>query len=108
MAVARSLIVSAFEAELQPLTCACAGAAPREHGVDVGLGRTRRAGSHTATRGSPEGNIRRPTGRFRAVAQMNQRLFLQQTDAIIMAEPELVAAEMAEVAAGGASSARCP
>jgi hypothetical protein len=35
MAVARSLIVSAFEAELQPLTCACAGAAPREHGVDV-------------------------------------------------------------------------
>jgi hopanoid C-3 methylase len=120
MSDARALVVSAFEAELQPLTCACAAAALRDHGVDV-------TGwdAHAFPDAMPDGpfdlvllsvqqyeGIERglelaqrlcaaydsTTVAFGQYAQMNHRRFLETVDAVLMEEPELVAAELAEVA----------
>ncbi len=131
MSAARVLVASAFEAELQPLTSACAGAAMRAQGADV-VGWD----AHRNPDAVPDGafdlvllsvqqfegverglelgaRLRESFGGAKLVAfgqyaQMNHRRFLETADAIVMEEPELVAAELAEVARGEREVATVP
>ncbi|MCR6489010.1 RCCLKC-tail radical SAM protein [Amycolatopsis sp. OK19-0408] len=131
MPAARVLVASAFEAELQPLTSACAGAAMRAQGADV-VGWD----AHKNPDVVPEGEfdlvllsvqqfegverglnlsarLRESFGGAKLVAfgqyaQMNHRRFLETVDAIVMEEPELVATELAEVARGEREVATVP
>lgn len=122
MSSARVLVASAFESDLQPLTCACAAAALRAEGVDViGWDADKSPGVVPA---GPFDLVLLSVQQFEGVeraldiateldaafgttvvafgqyAQLNHRRFLQSVDAVVMAEPELVAAELAEVARG--------
>jgi radical SAM superfamily enzyme YgiQ (UPF0313 family) len=131
MPAARVLVASAFEAELQPLTSACAGAAMRAQDADV-VGWD----AHRNPDVVPDGDfdlillsvqqfegverglnlaarLRESFGGAKLVAfgqyaQMNHRRFLETADAIVMEEPELVAAELAEVARGERDVATVP
>ena len=131
MSAARVLVASAFEAELQPLTSACAGAAMRAQDTDV-VGWD----AHKNPDAVPDGEfdlvllsvqqfegverglnlaarLRESFGgaalvAFGQYAQMNHRQFLETVDAIVMEEPELVAAELAEVARGEREVATVP
>lgn len=130
MSNARVLVVSAFEAELQPLTCACAGAALRSCGVDV-VGWD----AHQAPEAIPVGpfelvllsvqqfeGVERGLGLVRLLrvgygatlvafgqyAQLYHRRFLRDVDAVLLEEPELVAAELAELARGERPAAGVP
>jgi radical SAM superfamily enzyme YgiQ (UPF0313 family) len=115
------LVASAFEAEMQPLVSACAAAAFRDQGAAV-------TGwdAHLMPDALPEGPFdlalvsvqqfeglergldlaRRLAGRatcvvaFGQYAQMNHRVFLDSADGVAMDEPERIAGELAEVAAG--------
>ncbi|MGW4062622.1 arsinothricin biosynthesis radical SAM protein ArsL [Amycolatopsis sp. NPDC004747] len=131
MPAARVLVASAFEAELQPLTSACAGAAMRAQDADV-VGWD----AHKNPDAVPDGEfdlvllsvqqfegverglnlaarLRESFGGAKLVAfgqyaQMNHRRFLETVDAIVMEEPELVATELAEVARGEREVATVP
>ncbi|MFE7553187.1 arsinothricin biosynthesis radical SAM protein ArsL [Streptomyces gardneri] len=118
----RVLVASAFEAELQPLTSACAAAALQHHGADV-VGWD----AHLLPDAVPEGpfdltlvSVQQFEGLERGIAlarrvseaygttvvtfgqyaQMNHREFLQVADGIIMEEPELISEELVQLAAG--------
>ncbi|WP_181764468.1 arsinothricin biosynthesis radical SAM protein ArsL [Streptomyces albidus (ex Kaewkla and Franco 2022)] len=118
----RVLVASAFEAEMQPLTCAYAAASLQAHGVEaVGWD------AHFQPEAAPEGpfdlvlvsvqqfeglekglslarDVRERFGTtvmaFGQYAQMNHREFLGVADAIVMEEPELISEELAELARG--------
>jgi radical SAM superfamily enzyme YgiQ (UPF0313 family) len=115
------LVASAFEAEMQPLASACAAAGLRDLGADV-------TGwdAHLLPDAMPEGPFdlalvsvqqfeglergvelaRRLAGQaarvvaFGQYAQMNSRAFLDVANGVIMDEPERIAGELAEAAAG--------
>ncbi|MFE0458277.1 RCCLKC-tail radical SAM protein [Kitasatospora sp. NPDC058965] len=118
----RVLVASAFEAELQPLTSACAAAAMRAQDADV-VGWD----AHRFPEAIPEGPFdlvlvsvqqfegvergielaRRVATAYEATvvafgqyAQMNHREFLKVVDGIAMDEPELISPELAELARG--------
>jgi radical SAM superfamily enzyme YgiQ (UPF0313 family) len=117
----RVLVASAFEAEMQPLASACAAAGLRDQGADV-------TGwdAHLLPDAPPEGpfdlalvsvqqfeglerglelagRLRDRAGTvvaFGQYAQMNHRAFLAAADGVVLDEPERVAGELAEAAAG--------
>lgn len=123
MSPCRALVVSAFEAEMQPVAAACAAAALCEQELDV-------AGwdAHMSPDSAPDGEHDlalvsvqqfeglergialverlRAEGRARRIvafgqyAQMNAAEFLKVADGVLMDEPELVAEALAECAAG--------
>lgn len=121
MPVPRVLVASAFEAEMQPLASACAAAALRAQGAEV-VGWD----AHLLPDAQPDGSFdlallsvqqfeglergmdlaRRLAGQsgqlvaFGQYAQMNHRAFLDAADAVAMDEPERIAGELAEAAAG--------
>lgn len=122
MARPRVLVASAFEAEMQPLSSACAAAAMRARDTDV-VGWD----AHRFADAMPDGpfdlvlvSVQQFEGVERALdlcerlaaaygtkivafgqyAQMNHREFLKTADAIAMDEPERIAAELAEAARG--------
>jgi radical SAM superfamily enzyme YgiQ (UPF0313 family) len=126
----RVLVASAFEAEMQPLASACAAAAIRAQGGEV-------TGwdAHLSPDALPGGPFdlalisvqqfeglergievaRRLRARSSAMlvafgqyAQMNHRAFLDVTDGVAMDEPERIAAELAEAAAGTRELASVP
>ncbi len=128
--MARVLVASAFEAELQPLTCACAAAALRTQDVEVTgwdadlfpdampagpfdlvlisvqqfEGVTR--GLELASRlGNAFDSILVTFGQY---AQMNHREFLRLVDGVLMDEPERVAPELAALARGELARADVP
>lgn len=117
------LVVSSFEAELQPLAAACAAAALMEQGArvrgwDIHLRPdeppTERFDLTLLSVQQFEGLERglalaerlraiHPAARivaFGQYAQMNSRAFLRVVDAVAMDEPERIAAELYQVAAG--------
>lgn len=122
MARPRVLVASAFEAEMQPLTSACAAAAMRAQDTDV-VGWD----AHRSPEATPEGpfdlvlvSVQQFEGvergldlcrrlaaaygttivAFGQYAQMNHREFLKTADAVAMDEPERISPELAEVARG--------
>ncbi|MEU5546527.1 RCCLKC-tail radical SAM protein [Streptomyces sioyaensis] len=122
MSIPSVLVASAFEAELQPLSSACAAAAMRSQGADV-VGWD----AHAFPEAQPEGPFdlvlvsvqqfegverglelsRRLAAAFAATvvafgqyAQLNHREFLKVVDGITMDEPERSAPELAELARG--------
>jgi radical SAM superfamily enzyme YgiQ (UPF0313 family) len=126
----RVLVASAFEAELQPLTSACVGAALRDEGAEV-VGWD----AHLRPDEMPEGpfdlalvSVQQFEGLERGVAlaerlstsfgttvvafgqyaQMNHRAFLRVADAVVMEEPELISAELAQLAAGTLAAGSVP
>jgi radical SAM superfamily enzyme YgiQ (UPF0313 family) len=129
MSLPRVLVVSAFEAEMQPLASACAAAALLAQGIDV-------TGwdAHLRPDAEPDGPFslilisvqqfegldramalaRRLTGRqarlvaFGQYAQLNHRAFLDVVDGVAMDEPERIASELAEVARGTRELATVP
>jgi radical SAM superfamily enzyme YgiQ (UPF0313 family) len=125
-----ALVVSAFEAELQPLAAACAAAALRARGVQV-------TGwdAHRYPDDLPQGpfdlvllSVQQFEGverglalatrlaaafdatlvAFGQYAQLNYREFLRAAGAVLMEEPELVSTELAEVARGERAVAAVP
>lgn len=119
-----SLVVSAFEAEMQPLVAACAAAALRDQGVPVaawdahlfpdpvpdggaelalvsvgqyeGLDRGLRVVDRIRER-----ELARRVIVFGQYAQMNAPTFLRSADGVLFEEPERVAVELAAVVRGG-------
>jgi hypothetical protein len=130
MSAPRVLVASAFEAEMQPLTSACAAAAMRAQGADV-VGWD----AHRFPDALPEGGFdlalvsvqqfeglqrgidlaaRLAAGRvdrvvtFGQYAQMNHREFLRVADGVLMDEPEPISPELVEVARGDREVAAVP
>ncbi len=130
MSQPRVLVASAFEAEMQPLASACAAAAIRARGAEV-------TGwdAHLLPEAMPEGpfdltliSVQQFEGLERAVrlagelrarsgaalvafgqyAQLNHRAFLDVADGVAMDEPERIAMELAEAAAGTRELASVP
>ncbi|HEY6798964.1 MAG TPA: RCCLKC-tail radical SAM protein [Kineosporiaceae bacterium] len=123
MPLSRALVVSSFEAELQPLASACAAASLREHHADVVAW-----DAHVFPDALPDGpfdmvllSVQQFEGLQRAVdlarrlrgacpatllvafgqyAQMNARGFLGLVDGVLFDEPEIVAAELVAAARG--------
>ncbi|WP_189038734.1 arsinothricin biosynthesis radical SAM protein ArsL [Streptomyces daqingensis] len=118
----RVLVASAFEAEMQPLTCAYAAASLQAHSVEtVGWD------AHFQPDAAPEGpfdlvlvSVQQFEGLERGLslagelkeryattvvafgqyAQMNHREFLDAADAVVMEEPELISEELSGLARG--------
>jgi radical SAM superfamily enzyme YgiQ (UPF0313 family) len=130
MSAPRVLVASAFEAEMQPLSSACAGAAMRAQETDV-VGWD----AHRFPDAVPEGpfdlvmvSVQQFEGverglelssrlaaasdatviAFGQYAQMNHREFLKVADGIAMDEPERISPELAEVARGERAPAAVP
>lgn len=125
------LVVSSFEAEMQPLAAACAAAALRASGASVSAW-----DAHLFPENPPDRSVdlvllsvqqfegvergldlakRLRNGHpdallvaFGQYAQMNSRVFLDVVDGIVMDEPERVGAEMAEAASGRLRLAEVP
>ncbi|MGH3913166.1 MAG: radical SAM protein [Pseudonocardiaceae bacterium] len=130
MSTTSVLVVSSFEAELQPLAAACAAAAVRDAGAEV-----RAWDAHLAPDAAPAGDDGvvllsvqqfeglqrgldlvpqlRPRARnlvaFGQYAQLNARAFLEAgVDGVLLDEPERCAKELATTAVDGQALSTCP
>ena len=130
MRIPRVLVVSPFEAEMQPMAAACAAAAIRAQGAEVAgwdaclLPDAQPAGpfdlaliSVQQFEGLERGMelARRLTGQggtavvaFGQYAQMNHRAFLEIADGVAFDEPERLAQELVEAAGGERELASVP
>lgn len=125
------LVVSSFEAELQPLAAACAAASLSEQGAVV-----RGWDAHLRPDELPIGSFdlallsvqqfeglerglsladrlraahpTTPIVAFGQYAQMNSQAFLRKVDAVVFDEPERVAAELCQIASGTLPLADAP